>query len=131
MYYIIFLLPLMILIFSTSASDSTWAPFQSQQVKEICSHMTAKERKSAVRRGATFGLILAIPAFLCIPVGQWLFDSALIGVLIIQSLAFISVVVLLLKYRPLIDKSQKEFLASTKWAQECGLTPDKIILRNK
>jgi len=33
------------------------------------------------------------------------------------------------KLKPLIDQSQKDFLASTQWSKEQGLTSDKIVLR--
>ena len=56
MHYLFFLLPLLWILLFSCTSDSTWAPFQSDQVKEICSHMTAKERRRAVERGAVFGL---------------------------------------------------------------------------
>jgi len=95
--------------------------------------MTAKERRSAMRRGAAMGLILgsyfAIIGFLSMPIGKWLFDSALIGMIIFQPLALVSVGVVFWKFKPLIDKYHKEFLASTTWAKECDLTPDKITLR--
>jgi len=131
MHYLFFLLPLLILLLCTS--HSTWAPFQSDQVKEICSHMTAKERRRAVGRGAVFGLILGglfgVIGFFGMPIGKWLFDSFLTGVIIIQPVALIVMGISFWKLKPLIDQSQKEFLASTQWSEEQGLTSDKIVLR--
>ena len=132
MHCLFLLLPLLILLLCTS--HSTWAPFQSDQVKEICSHMTAEERNRAVGRGAVFGLILGglfgIIGFFGMPIGKWLFDSFLIGVIIVQPVALILMVISYFwKLKPLIDQSQKDFLASTQWSKEQGLTSDKIVLR--
>lgn len=131
MHYLFFLLPLLILLLCTS--HSMWAPFQSDQVREICSHMTAKERRRAAERGAVSGVILGgffgVIGFLGMPIGKWLFDSFLIGVIIVQPVALILMGILLWKLKPLIDQSQKEFLALTQWSKEQGLTSDKIVLR--
>ena len=133
MHYLFLLLPLTFFLLLLGMSDSTWAPFQSDQVKEICSHMNAKERRRAVSRGAVFGLILAgffiVIGFLGMPIGKWIFDSFLKGVIIVQPVALILLGILFWKFKPLIDESHKEFLASTQWAKEQGLTSDKIILR--
>ena len=135
MRYLLFLylplLPFWILLLCTS--NSTWSPFQSDQVKEICSHMTAKERRRAVGRGAVCGLILGgflgAIGLVGMPIGKWLFDSFLIGVIISLPLALILVGISFWKLKPLIDQSQKDFLASTQWSKEQGLTSDKIVLR--
>jgi hypothetical protein len=131
MHYLFFLLPFCILLLCTS--NSTWSPFQSDQVKEICSHMTAEERRRAVGRGAVCGLILGgvlgVTGFVGMPIGKWLFDSFLIGVIIIQPLALLLMGISFWKLKPLIDQSQKDFLASTQWSKEQGLTSDKIVLR--
>jgi len=131
MHYLFFLLPLSILLLCTS--NSTWSPFQSDQVKEICSHMTAKERRRTVRRGAVCGLILGgflgAIGFVGMPIGKWLFDSFLTGVIITLPLALILMGISFWKLKPLIDQSEKDFLASTQWSKEQGLTWDKIVLR--
>jgi hypothetical protein len=131
MHYLFFLLPLLILLLCTS--QSTWAPFQSDQVRQICSHMTAKERGRAVGRGAVFGLILGgflgVMGFFGMLIGKWLFDSFLAGVVVILAMQLIPMGILFWKLKPLIEQSQKEFLASTQWSQEQGLTSDKIVLR--
>ena len=135
MRYLLFLylplLPFWILLLGTS--DSTWSPFQSDQVKEICSHMTAKERRRAVGRGAVCGLILGgflgVIGFVGMPIGKWLFDSFLIGVIITLPLALILMGISFWRFKPLIDQSHKDFLASTQWSKEQGLTSDKIVLR--
>ncbi len=133
MHYLFFLLPLLWILLFLCTSDSTWAPFQSDQVKDICSHMTAKERRRAVGRGAVCGLILAgffgVIGFFGMPIGKWLFDSFLIGMIIVQPVTLIIMGISFWKLKPLIDQSQKELLASTQWSKEQGLTSDKIVLR--
>lgn len=37
------------------AAESTWSPFQSPEVREICAHLTAAERQQLVARAARFG----------------------------------------------------------------------------
>ena len=133
MHYLFFLLPLPLWILLLCTSDSTWSPFQSDQVKDICSHMTAKERRRAVGRGAVFGLILAglfgVIGFFGMLISKWLFDSFLTGAIIILPLALILMGISFWKLKLLIDLSQKAFLASTQWSEEQGLTSDKIVLR--
>ncbi len=132
MHYLFVLLPFWILLMCTS-SDSTWAPFQSDQVKDICSHMTAKGRRRAVERGAVLGLILAgflgVIGFFGMLIGKWLFDSFLTGVIIILLLALILMGISFWKLKPLTEQSHKDFFASTQWSKEQGLTSDKIVLR--
>lgn len=95
--------------------------------------MTAKERRRAVGRGAVFGLILAglfgVIGFFGMLISEWLFDSFLTGAIIILPLALILVGISFWELKPLIDQSQKDFLASTQWSEEQGLTSDKIVLR--
>ena len=133
MHYLFLLyLPLLWILLFSGASDSTWAPFQSDQVREICSHMTAEERSRAVGRGAVCGLVLAgifgAIGFFGVAIG-WLFDSFLTGLIIILLLALILMGISFSTLKPLADQSQKELLASTRWSKEQGLTSDKIVLR--
>ncbi len=133
MHYLFLLLPLPFWILLLCTSDCTWAPFQSDQVKEICSHMTTKERRRAVGRGAVFGLILAgffvVIGFCGMLIGKWIYDSFLKGMIIIQPAALILLGLVFWKFKPLIDQSQKQFLASTQWSKKQGLTSDTIVLR--
>ena len=131
MHYLLFLLPLAILLLC--ASRNTWAPFQSDQVKEICAHMTAEERSRTVRRAACFGALLAVffggMQLIGIVVGKWLFDSSPIGVMGMPLVALILMGVALWRFKPRIDRSQREFLASTQWSKDEGLNSDNIVLR--
>jgi hypothetical protein len=95
--------------------------------------MTTKERRRAVSRGAVFGLILGglfgVIGFPGMLIGKWLFDSFLTGVIILLPVVLILIAISFWKLKPLIDQSQKEFLASTQWSKEQKLTSDKIVLR--
>ncbi len=95
--------------------------------------MTAAERRRAVARVALYGLILGglfgVAGLLGMPIGKWLFDSYLIGVVIIQPLALILMGISFWKLKPLADQSEKEFLASMQWSKKNGLTSDSIVLR--
>lgn len=130
MEYLWFLLPLILIVLC----DSTWAPFQSDQVKEIYSHMTVTERRRAIARGALHGLILGAllggVGLLGMPIGKWIFDSFLTGVIIVQPLGMLVIGALFWKLKPLIDQSEKEFLASMQWSKENGITSDRIVLRS-
>jgi len=124
---------LFFLILLVSTSNSTWAPFQSKQAKEVCAHMTARERRRAAVRGAIGGLMLGIPIgailLLGMILGSRLFDSYLAGILIIQPVVLILLGILVWKLRPSVDRSTKEFLATTQWSKKQGLKADEINLR--
>ena len=98
-------------------SLQTWSPFQSSEVREICTHMTAEERARTVARGAAYGiwcaLTTAIPVALLTvgltfhgPVPKWLYILA--GSAIAIHLVLI----------PIWRRSQLRFLRDTQWARE-------------
>jgi len=80
MYY--YWIPVAILFLVAIFSDTnTWSPFQSDRVKEICQHMTKAERRAAVRRGATWGILIGIvPGTTALILGTVVFRSALVVV---------------------------------------------------
>ena len=131
LYLYLPLLPLWILLLCKS--DSTWAPFQSDQVRDICSHMTAEEKNRVRNRGALCGVILAVCFaviwFFGIVIGVWLFNSPLTGMIVILPLTLILMGISVWKVKPLTDQYHKDFFASTQWSKDQGLTPDKIKLR--
>jgi len=135
MHYLLFLLPVVILLLGASrgASHSTWAPFQSDQVKAICAHMTAEERSQTFRRAAVFGAMLGVlfggALFMGMVMGKWLFDSSLIGRMSVLLAPSILAGLALWKCKPRIDRWQREFLASMQWSKEEGPSSDDIVLR--
>ena len=128
MHYLFFLLPVVLLLLCSSQSPR--APFQSDKVKEICSHMTSEEKRRAANRSAAFGFFLGglfvAVGLVGMLVGKWLFDSSLIGMMMLPPIAMI---ILALFFKPRIDKSNREFFASTQWSKENGINSDSIVLR--
>jgi len=135
MDYLLLLLPLAILLLcgSSNGSGSTWSPFQSDQVKAICAHMTAEELSKASRRsagiGALLGALIGGGQFIAMVMGKWLFDSSRIGRMSILLAPLILTGLALWKFTPRFDRSHKEFLASTQWSKEEGFRPEDIVLR--
>jgi ABC-type branched-subunit amino acid transport system permease subunit len=128
MYY--YWIPIAALFLIALFTDTnTWSPFQSDQVREICAHMTKAERRSALKRGASWGILVGVvPGMVGLILGVLVFESATVGVTIC-SLAFLLIVVVLYKkWSPGLVKSQQNFLASTEWAKGQGVRPDDIRL---
>jgi hypothetical protein len=102
-----------------NAHWNTWSPFQSREVRDICTHMTDAEAAEASRRAGFYGLWVA--ATLAIPLGV-----AISG----HSLLFTVIAVLLITVHvfciPIWQKMQRRFLCSTAWAREHGITSDRL-----
>jgi len=126
MYY--YWIPIAILFLAALSSDtSTWSPFQSDQVKEICSHMTRTERRAAVKRGALWGLLIGlVPGMTALVLGIVVFRSALVVVTACFLLFPLVALVLYKKWFPHVVRSQQRFLASTAWAQSQGIKAEDI-----
>jgi len=128
MYY--YWIPIIILLLVTLFSDTnTWSPFQSDQVKEICAHMTKTERRAAVRRGALWGLLMGIvPGMAALILGVVVFRSALVVVTVCFLILPLIALVLCKKWYPNVVRSQQHFLASTEWARGQGFKAEDIQL---
>ncbi|HNS19822.1 MAG TPA: hypothetical protein PKH24_04945 [Sedimentisphaerales bacterium] len=128
MYY--YWIPIAIFLLIALFSDSnTWSPFQSDQVKEICSHMTLAERRAAIRRGAVWGLLIgAVPGMVGLILGVVVFRSPLVVVTVCFLAFFLIALVLYGKWAPTVLKSQQNFLASTEWARSQGIKAEGIRL---
>jgi len=128
MYY--YWIPIAILFLAAIAGDtSTWSPFQSDQVSEICSHMTKTERRAAVKRGAVWGLLIGlVPGITALILGIVVFRSALVVVTICFLLLPLVALALHKKWLPHVVRSQQHFLASTEWAQSQGIRANNIQL---
>ena len=98
---------------------TTWSPFQPPLVREICAHLTAAETRDGTLRGLMFGLWNAATCtgpFFCVmflphPLG-WIYGLAILAI----GLAFY----------PLWRQMQRDFLCTTAWARQQGLTPDQL-----
>jgi hypothetical protein len=99
----------------------TWSPFQSQETKEICGHMTESEKVALMRLGFKYGIWIAIT--LVIPMALAVsFPSPLtIGFAIILLIVFLICL-------PIWLKIQKIHLCSTEWAKTKGYIPDQLKL---
>ena len=128
MYY--YWIPIAILFLVAISSDTnTWSPFQSDQVKEICQHMTKTERRVAVKRGAQWGALIGIvPAATGLILGVLFFQSATVAVTGCILIFPLIALVLWKKWLPHVIKSQQRFLASTEWAKSQGVKAEDIQL---
>ena len=89
-------------------SFSTWSPFQSAEVKEICKHMTPEEQQRAVTHGAMYGIWVALT--FAGPIGFYFSFGFPLWALIILVVLHISLI-------PVFRGMQKKFVYSTDWAK--------------
>jgi hypothetical protein len=130
MYYY-WIAAVVFLIIAVFGGTSTWSPLQSQQVKEICSHMTKAERTAAIKRGGLWGLLIGIvPGAMGLILGPLVLGSALLGVILCALLFPLAAFVLWKWWSPYCHRPQQSFLASTEWAKSQGIRADDIRLFN-
>lgn len=123
-------IPIAILFLVALLGDTNiWSPFQSDQVREICTHMTRTERRAAIKKGAVCGLLIAIvPGMIGLILGVVVFRSALVVVTVCFLIFPLIALVLWKKWLPYIVRSQQCFLASTEWAKSQGIKAEDIQL---
>ena len=128
MYY--YWIPIVILLLVALFGDSnSWSPFQSDQVKEICAHMTKTERRATFKRGALWGLLMGfVPGMVALILGAVVFRSALIAVTVCFLILPLIALVLYKKWYPNVVRSWQTFLASTEWARSQGFKAEDIHL---
>jgi hypothetical protein len=109
-------------------TDSTWSPFQSPEVKEICAHLTPAERQrvldDAAARGAELGTRVALP--LMAATLSFVFSWRLGAVLLV--LYALYVLLLVVPRIRAIRRRSLELLCDTEWARSRGHTPDRLRL---
>jgi hypothetical protein len=128
MYYYWITIAILLAIALLSYSHN-WSPFQSDQVRQICVHMTKKERGDAVRRGAVAGLLIGLVwAGVGLLLGVTAFKSATAAVALCLLLLPLLTLVFYRKWWPRVIRSQQEFLASTAWAKSQGIQAKDIRL---
>src|SRR4051812_14267558 len=103
-------------------SLATWSPSQSDEIREICAHMTSEERSQAGGRGALYGvwMFASVVAPLCAAwriQAPWMWTLAAIAILV--HLAFI----------PVWQRRVRRSLSSTQWARERGLAANLRLSR--
>jgi len=101
----------------------TWAPFQSQAVRDIYRHMSEAEKVAASRHGGAFGLLAAI--FLAGPIalGLTFYRSSLVGLTGLAWLAWIILGIFVMLYWRALGK---RLLCATEWAKSQSITADKL-----
>ncbi len=98
---------------------TTWSPFQSSEVRDICAHMTDAERATLADLGGAYGLWSA--GTLALPLAVALTSRSVLTVVIAAVLVTVHIIRI-----PIWQKQQKRFLCSTDWARERGITPDRL-----
>ena len=98
----------------------TWAPFDSEEVKEIKENLTKVERKRLISRsiilGGMFGLLspfIFIPILLFVPV----------PLNIILYLVYLGIMILI------VNRYMKKFYCSTRYAGERGIEEEELELK--
>ena len=103
------------------ANWKTWSPFQSPEVRDICAHMTDAEKAEASRRGALYGFWVA--ATFAVPLSFAFVERSLLFIVIAAVLVTIHIVCI-----PIWQRRQRQFLCSTAWAREHGITADRLSM---
>ena len=105
----------------------TWNPFHSKQTKEICAHMTPKEKRRFARNSAICGLCIGLFAPISIgrPVVQLIHGEALAAIDYgVFSLGIIALTAGSIAMRRRI----RQLLTGTEWASQQGYSADKLKL---
>jgi hypothetical protein len=109
-------------------TESTWSPFQSQEVREICAHLTPAEHARIIadarQRGADIGRWIAVP--FGVACGFIVFAWQL-GVALLAVFAIYFAVSGWSRLRAMRRRSM-ELLCETEWACGRGYTPERLRL---
>jgi hypothetical protein len=101
---------------------ATWSPLQSDQVREICAHMTPEERGDAFERAALYGIWVAATAVF--PIRLLSNPTSRLSVV-----AGILLIALHLVALPWWHRRSKRVLLSTEWARSQGLSDNFKLSR--
>jgi hypothetical protein len=107
-------------------TESTWGPFQSPQVRDICAHLTADEKCQLAAKGEYLGHQVAwrfVAPFLL--VAQSFVYSVLVGFVLLGLFAIYFITLGL----PFIREQRKrlrELLCSIQYSQTRGYRPDAL-----
>lgn len=109
-------------------TQSTWSPFQSPEVREICSHLTPAEHArlidAARKRGTDIGWWIAVPFGVTVGLVAW---SWQIGLSMMALFAVYFAISALPRLRAMRRRSM-ELLCETEWAWSRGYTPERLRL---
>ena len=106
---------------TVSKNWKTWSPFQSPEVREICSHMNDTEKAQVRRQGIGYGVWVVITC--AFPLSYAVTDPSRLSIIVAAILVTIHIVCI-----PFWQKRMKRFLCSTAWARGQGFTPEQIRL---
>ncbi len=109
-------------------TQSTWSPLQSPEVREICAHLTARERQELLSRAKAYGQQtfwrFALPFSL---VAMSFFYSRLMGFACLVPFVIYCLTVERGRIRA-HQQGSREFLAGTQYAREHGVPPGALRL---
>jgi hypothetical protein len=125
-------------------SESTWSPFQSPEVREICAHLTPDEKARLIANAGQCGTetgewisawmsaksvpIMAgfLLLFFAFQIFSW--RGFWVGWALLLILLTIYFVVASLPRRRAMRRRSMELLCATEWAREHGYTPERLRL---
>jgi hypothetical protein len=111
-----------------SISESTWSPFQSAEVREICAHVTPTEHARLIddarERGRKIGEWFAVPVGIVAVVlfWSWRLGLALVALFIVYFAIWV-----LPRFRAM-RRHSIELLCGTDWARAQNYTPTRVRL---
>jgi hypothetical protein len=109
-------------------SESTWSPFQSTEVRAICTHLNPTEHArlidGAMERGRQIGLWFAVPLTGVI---GFLFWSWRLGLMLVALFVVYFVLWVLPRFRAMRYRSI-EMLCETEWARTQNYVPTRLRL---
>ena len=100
---------------------STWSPFQSPEVRNICANLTPPEHAEAMRRACFYGIWTALTFALPLSLGflaEGRTYSTMAAMLVVIHIACI----------PSWQNSMRYFLCSTEWARQNDIRPEGLKL---
>ena len=113
---------LVMLLFHLCTRDlpKTRYPFQSDEVREICSHMSEEEERSIYRMGSWAGIqagVVVVLLYLAVE-----YPSLITATIAVAALA------VLVALGPLSRRRVRRFYCSTQWARDHGYKPESLRL---
>ena len=109
-------------------TESTWSPFQSAEVREICAHLTPEEHARLLAdarwRGQQIGQRLAVPSGVVAGSFGW---SWQLGIVLLALFIVYCAVSGLPRLRAMRRRSI-ELLCEIEWARMQGYSPDRVCL---
>jgi hypothetical protein len=109
-------------------SESTWSPFQSTEVREICAHLTPTEHarlmQDARERGRQIGQWFAVPLAVVVGFLYWFWR---LGLVLVALFVVYFVLWVIPRFRAM-RRHSIEFLCETEWARTQNYAPTRLRL---